>query len=80
MHDSSGGCAISSLLRHVSVKTSETLARADPRGRLVVLEARVGQVNAVWRGVGVHDADITPAPVMHAGEKPQHFNDPRWAC
>ena len=54
-------------LRHVSVKTSETLARAGPRGRLVVLEARVGRLNAAWRGVGVHDADINPAPAMHTG-------------
>ena len=75
-----GLCAVSSLLRHVSVKTSETLARAGPRGRLVVLEVGVGRLNAAWRGVGVHDADINPASATHAGEKPQHSNDPRWAC
>ena len=36
-------CAVSSLLRHVSVMTSETLARAGTRGRPVVLEARAAQ-------------------------------------
>ena len=38
-----GHCAVSSLLRHVSVMTSETLARAGTRGRPVVLEARAVQ-------------------------------------
>ena len=38
-----GHCAVSSLLRHVSVMTSETLARAGTRGRPVVLEARAAQ-------------------------------------
>ena len=32
-------CAVSSLLRHVSVMTSEALARAGIRGKFVVLEA-----------------------------------------
>ena len=32
-------CAVSSLVRHVSVMTSEALARAGARGVLVVLEA-----------------------------------------
>ena len=36
-----GMCAVSSLLRHVSVMTSETLARTGTRGRPVVLEVRV---------------------------------------
>ena len=36
-------CAVSSLVRHVSVMTSETLARAGTRGRPVVLEARAAQ-------------------------------------
>ena len=36
-----GMCVVSSLVRHVSVMTSETLARTGVRGRLVVLEARV---------------------------------------
>ena len=36
-----GMCVVSSVLRHVSVMTSETLARTGVRGRLVVLEARV---------------------------------------
>ena len=36
-----GMCAVSSLLRHVTAMTSEALARAGARGRLVVLEARV---------------------------------------
>ena len=34
-------CLVSSLLRHMSVETSETLARAGTRGGLVVLEATV---------------------------------------
>ena len=34
-----GMCVVSSLLGHVSVMTSEALARAGSRGRLVVLEA-----------------------------------------
>ena len=80
LHEGRGLCTVSSLLRHVSVKTSETLARAGPRGGLVVLEARVDRWNAAWWGVGVHDADINPAPAMRAGEKPQHSNDSRWAC
>ena len=36
-----GMCVVSSVLGHVGVMTSETLARAGSRGRLVVLEARV---------------------------------------
>ena len=32
-------CAVSSLVRHVSVVASEALARAGARGRLVVLKA-----------------------------------------
>ena len=36
-----GICAVSSLLRHVGVITSEALARAGTRGRLVVQEAWV---------------------------------------
>ena len=36
-----GMCVVSSVLRHVSVMTSEALARTGVRGRLVVLEARV---------------------------------------
>ena len=36
-----GMCVVSSLLGHVSVMTSEALARAGSRGRLVVLEARM---------------------------------------
>ena len=55
------------------------LARAGIRGGLVVLEAGVGHLDAAWWGVGVHDADISPAPAMCAGEKPQHSNDFRWA-
>ena len=35
-----GMCVVSSLVRHVSVMTSETLSRTGSRGRLV-LEARV---------------------------------------
>ena len=35
------GCAVSSLVRRVSVMTSETLVRAGTRGKLVVLKARV---------------------------------------
>ena len=37
-----GMCVVSSLVRHVSVVASEVLARVGSRGRLVVLEARVG--------------------------------------
>jgi hypothetical protein len=33
-------------------------------------------MDEAWRVVGVHDADINPAPVSHAEEKPQHSNDP----
>ena len=33
----------------------------------------------VWQVAGVHGADITGAAVLRAGEKPQDFNDPRWA-
>ena len=36
-------CAVSSLLRHVSVMTSETLARAGTRGRLVAQGARAAE-------------------------------------
>ena len=36
-----GMCVVSSLVGHVSVMTSEALARTGVRGRLVVLEARV---------------------------------------
>ena len=46
-----GICADSSLLRHVGVMTSETLARAGTQGRLVVLEARVGPKG--WGVTGV---------------------------
>ena len=58
--------------------TSETLARAGTRGRLVALEARVAEGPAMT-GRGVHGADITGAPAPHAEEKPQDSNDPRWA-
>ena len=64
-----GICADSSLLRHVGVMTSETLARAGTQGRLVVLEARVGPKGWGVTG-GVHDADINPAPAPHAEEEP----------
>ena len=36
-------CLVSSLLRYMSIETSETLARAGTRGGLVVLEATVGR-------------------------------------
>ena len=36
-------CVVSSLLRHLGVMTSETLARAGTRGRPVVQEARVAE-------------------------------------
>ena len=32
-----------------------------------------------WQVAGVHGADIKGVPALHAGEKPQDFNDPRWA-
>jgi len=28
--------------------------------------------------VGVHSADINPAPAPHAEEEPQDSNNPRW--
>ena len=71
-------CAVSSLLRHVSVMTSETLARAGTLGGLVVLEARMGRGEEVWRAAGVHSTDINPVPALHTGEKPQYSNDFRW--
>ena len=64
------------LLRYLSIVTSETLARAGDRGRLVVQEARVAEGLAMT-GHGVHGADITSAPAPHAEEKPQNSNDHR---
>ena len=58
--------------------TSETLARAGTLGRLVALEVRMGRGEEVWRAAGVHSTDINPVPALHAGEKPQDFNDARW--
>ena len=72
------GCAVSSLLRHVGVMTSETLARAGARGVLVVLEVRVASRRGMTGGVGVRGADITGASALHAEEEPQYSNDPRW--
>ena len=57
-------CAVSSLLRHVSVMTSETLARAGTLGRLVALEARTGRREEVWWGVSVHGAEIKGVPAL----------------
>ena len=71
-------CAVSSLGRYVGVMTSETLARAGTLGGLVVLEARMGRGEEVWRAAGVHSTDINPVPALHAGEKPQYSNDFRW--
>ena len=45
-------CAVSSLLRHVGVMTSETLARAGALGRLVVLEVRAGPKGRGLAGPG----------------------------
>ena len=72
-------CAVSSLLRHVGVMASQTLTRTGTLGRLVALGSRMGRREEVWWGVSVHGADITGAPALHAGEKPQDSNDPRWA-
>ena len=44
------GCAVSSLLRHVGVMTSETLARAGARGVLVVPEVRVASRRGMTGG------------------------------
>ena len=60
------------------VMTSETLAGTRARGRLMVLEAR-GPRSEACRGVGVHGADIKGVAALHAREKPQDFNDARWA-
>lgn len=56
---------------------SETLARAETRGRLVAQEAREAQGRGL-AGRGVHGADITGAPTPHNEKEPQHSNDPRW--
>ena len=72
-------CAVSSLVRHVSVMASEALVRAGTRGKLVVLEAamRGGKKSGgSWQVAGVHGADITGAPASHAEEEPQDSNDP----
>ena len=74
-------CAVSSLVRHVSVMASEALARAGARGGLVVLEAAMRggmRSGGSWQVAGVHSADINPAPALHAEEEPQDSNDPRW--
>ena len=72
-----GMCVVSSLVRHVSVMTSEALVRVGALGRLVVLKARVASRGGMT-GCGVHGADITGAPVLHAEEEPQDSNDLRW--
>ena len=74
-------CAVSSLVRHVSVMASEALARAGARGGLVVLEAAMRggkRSGGSWQVAGVHGADITGAPAPHAEEEPQDSNDFRW--
>ena len=74
-------CVVSSLVRHVSVMTSETLVRTGTRGRPVVLEAtrRGGKRSGgSWQVAGVHGADITGASAPRVGEEPQDSNDPRW--
>ena len=74
-------CAVSSLVRHVSVMASETLVRTGTRGRPVVLEAAMRggkRSGGSWQVVGVHSADITGASALHAEEEPQHSNDFRW--
>ena len=58
--------------------TSETLARAGTLGGLVVLEARMGRGEEVWRAAGVHSTDINPVLALNTGEKPQDSNDFRW--
>ena len=76
-------CAGSSLLGHVSVMSSETLARAGVRGRLVVLKAAMRggkRPDGSWQVAGVHSADINPASALHAEEEPQDSNDPHGAC
>ena len=74
-------CAVSSLLRHVSVMSSETLVRAGVRGRLVVLKAAMRggkRPDGSWQVAGVHSADINPASALHAEEEPQDSNDLHW--
>ena len=74
-------CAVSSLVRHVSVMASETLVRTGTRGRPVVLEAAMRggkRSGGSWQVAGVHGADITGASALHAEEEPQHSNDFRW--
>ena len=74
-------CAVSSLVRRVSVMASEALVRAGARGGLVVLEAAMRggkRSGGSWQVAGVHGADITGAPAPHAEEKPQDSNDFRW--
>ena len=72
-------CAVSSLVRHVSVMASETLVRTGTRGRPVVLEAAMRggkRSGGSWQVAGVHGADITGASALHAEDKPQDSNDP----
>ena len=71
-------CVVSSLLRHVGVMPSETLAWTGPRDRLVVLEVTMSRGEEAWQVVGVQGADIKGAPDPHAEEEPQDSNDPRW--
>ena len=72
-----GICVVSSLLRHVGVMTSETLARAGTRGRLVVQEARGPKGWGVTRVVSTA-LTSTPESGLHTREKPQDSNDPCW--
>ena len=73
-----GICAVSSLLRHVGVMTSETLARAGTRGRLVVQEARGPKGWGVTRVVSTA-LTLTPESGLHTREKPHDSNDTCWA-
>ena len=61
--------------------TSETLARAGTRGRLVAQGARAAEGRGMTGHDGVwvsHGADINPAPALHTEEEPQYSNDLRW--
>ena len=74
--DSRVYCLVSSLLRHLSAMTSETLARAGIRGGAGGPEGDGELVGKAWRVVGVHEADINITPAPHPEEQPQNSNDP----
>ena len=66
-----------------AVRAWVLLRSENPRDRTPATwgVSTVGQGAAIegLRSVGVHRADINPAPALHARAKPEHSNDPRWA-